>query len=317
METTEKLPLLILTGPTAVGKTNLSIQLAKAVNGEIISADSMQVYRRMDIGTAKIKKEEMCGVPHHLIDICEPQEEYHVVRFATDARRLIREITGRGHVPVLVGGTGFYIQAVLYDIDFTETAEDTAYREELSEYARQYGAEALHARLAEADPASAEAIHANNVKRVIRALEFHRQTGTPISAHNEEQRKKETAYNSAYFVLTEERSVLYQRIEKRIDKMIEEGLVEEVRSLMAEGCTAGMVSMQGLGYKEILSYLNGECTLSEAVSVLKRDTRHFAKRQLTWFKRERDVLWFDRGAYADEKAILAAMLSEAKNREIL
>lgn len=317
METTEKLPLLILTGPTAVGKTNLSIQLAKAVNGEIISADSMQVYRRMDIGTAKIKKEEMCGVPHHLIDICEPQEEYHVVRFATDARRLIREITGRGHVPVLVGGTGFYIQAVLYNIDFTETAEDTAYREELSEYARQYGAEALHARLAEADPASAEAIHANNVKRVIRALEFHRQTGTPISAHNEEQRKKETAYNSAYFVLTEERSVLYQRIEKRIDKMIEEGLVDEVRSLMAEGCTAGMVSMQGLGYKEILSYLNGECTLSEAVSVLKRDTRHFAKRQLTWFKRERDVLWFDRGAYADEKAILAAMLSEAKNKGIL
>lgn len=317
MEATGRLPLLILTGPTAVGKTNLSIRLAKAVNGEIISADSMQVYRRMDIGTAKIKKEEMCGVPHHLIDICEPQEEYHVVRFAADARRLIREITDRGHVPVLVGGTGFYIQAVLYDIDFTETKEDTEYREELSEYARQYGAEALHARLAEADPASAEAIHANNVKRVIRALEFYRQTGAPISAHNEEQRKKEPAYNSAYFVLTEERSVLYRRIEKRIDKMIEEGLVEEVRALMAEGCTAGMVSMQGLGYKEILSYLNGECTLAEAVSVLKRDTRHFAKRQLTWFKRERDVLWFDKDAYADEEAILTAMLLEAKNRGIL
>lgn len=317
MEATGRLPLLILTGPTAVGKTNLSIRLAKAVNGEIISADSMQVYRRMDIGTAKIKKEEMCGVPHHLIDICEPQEEYHVVRFAADARRLIREITDRGHLPVLVGGTGFYIQAVLYDVDFTETTEDTAYREELSEYARQYGAEALHARLAEADPASAEAIHANNVKRVIRALEFYRQTGAPISAHNEEQRKKEPAYNSAYFVLTEERSVLYRRIEKRIDKMIEEGLVEEVRALMAEGCTAGMVSMQGLGYKEILSYLNGECALAEAVSVLKRDTRHFAKRQLTWFKRERDVLWFDKGAYADEEAILTAMLLEAKNRGIL
>lgn len=317
MEATGRLPLLILTGPTAVGKTNLSIRLAKAVNGEIISADSMQVYRRMDIGTAKIKKEEMCGVPHHLIDICEPQEEYHVVRFAADARRLIREITDRGHLPVLVGGTGFYIQAVLYDVDFTETTEDTAYREELSEYARQYGAEALHARLAEADPASAEAIHANNVKRVIRALEFYRQTGAPISAHNEEQRKKEPAYNSAYFVLTEERSVLYRRIEKRIDKMIEEGLVEEVRALMAEGCTAGMVSMQGLGYKEILSYLNGECTLAEAVSVLKRDTRHFAKRQLTWFKRERDVLWFDKDAYADEEAILTAMLLEAKNRGIL
>lgn len=312
----EKLPLLILTGPTAVGKTNLSIRLAKAVNGEIISADSMQVYRRMDIGTAKIKKEEMCGVPHHLIDICEPQEEYNVVRFATEAKRLIGEITGRGHIPVLVGGTGFYIQAVLYDIDFTKTEENTAYREELSAYARQYGAEALHARLAAVDAQAAEIIHANNVKRVIRALEFYEQTGDRISRHNEEQHGKESAYNSAYFVLTQERALLYRRIEQRIDSMIEEGLVEEVRSLMAEGCTAGMVSMQGLGYKEILSYLNGECTLAEAISVLKRDTRHFAKRQLTWFKRERDVLWFDKGAYADEEAILTAMLSEAKSRGI-
>lgn len=312
----EKLPLLILTGPTAVGKTNLSIRLAKAVNGEIISADSMQVYRRMDIGTAKIKKEEMCGVPHHLIDICEPQEEYNVVRFATEAKRLIGEITGRGHIPVLVGGTGFYIQAVLYDIDFTKTEENTAYREELSAYARQYGAEALHARLAAVDAQAAEIIHANNVKRVIRALEFYEQTGDRISRHNEEQHGKESAYNSAYFVLTQERALLYRRIEQRIDSMIEEGLVEEVRSLMAEGCTAGMVSMQGLGYKEILSYLNGECTLAEAISVLKRDTRHFAKRQLTWFKRERDVLWFDKGAYADEEAILTAMLSKAKSRGI-
>lgn len=312
----EKLPLLILTGPTAVGKTNLSIRLAKAVNGEIISADSMQVYRRMDIGTAKIRPEEMCGVPHHLIDICEPQEEYNVVRFATEAKRLIGEITGRGHIPVLVGGTGFYIQAVLYDIDFTKTEENTAYREELSAYARQYGAEALHARLAAVDAQAAEIIHANNVKRVIRALEFYEQTGDRISRHNEEQHGKESAYNSAYFVLTQERALLYRRIEQRIDSMIEEGLVEEVRSLMAEGCTAGMVSMQGLGYKEILSYLNGECTLAEAISVLKRDTRHFAKRQLTWFKRERDVLWFDKGAYADEEAILTAMLSEAKSRGI-
>lgn len=312
----EKLPLLILTGPTAVGKTNLSIRLAKAVNGEIISADSMQVYRRMDIGTAKIRPEEMCGVPHHLIDICEPQDEYNVVRFATEAKRLIGEITGRGHIPVLVGGTGFYIQAVLYDIDFTKTEENTAYREELSAYARQYGAEALHARLAAVDAQAAEIIHANNVKRVIRALEFYEQTGDRISRHNEEQHGKESAYNSAYFVLTQERALLYRRIEQRIDSMIEEGLVEEVRSLMAEGCTAGMVSMQGLGYKEILSYLNGECTLAEAISVLKRDTRHFAKRQLTWFKRERDVLWFDKGAYADEEAILTAMLSEAKSRGI-
>lgn len=313
----DKLPLLILTGPTAVGKTTLSIKLAKAVNGEIISADSMQVYRRMDIGTAKIKKEEMCGVPHHLIDICEPTEDYNVVRFATEAKRLIREICERGHIPILVGGTGFYIQAVLYDIDFTETEEDTTYREELAAFAEKYGAEALHAELAKVDPASAEAIHANNVKRVIRALEFYRQTGGKISEHNEEQRGKESAYKSAYFVLTQDRTVLYDRIEKRIDIMLSEGLLDEVKALLADGCTPEMVSMQGLGYKEIVPYLNGECTLDEAIYILKRDTRHFAKRQLTWFKREREVLWFDKGLYESEDAILEAMLTEAGKRGII
>ncbi len=313
----DKLPLLILTGPTAVGKTNLSIKLAKAVNGEIISADSMQVYRRMDIGTAKIKKEEMCGVPHHLIDICEPTEDYNVVRFATEAKRLIREITERGHIPILVGGTGFYIQAVLYDIDFTETEEDTTYREELAAFADKYGAEALHEELAKVDPASAEAIHSNNVKRVIRALEFYRQTGGKISEHNEEQRGKESAYKSAYFVLTQDRAVLYDRIEKRIDSMLSEGLLDEVKALLAEGCKPEMVSMQGLGYKEIVPYLNGECTLDEAVYILKRDTRHFAKRQITWFKREREVLWFDKGLYESEDAILEAMLTEARKRGII
>ena len=313
----DKLPLLILTGPTAVGKTTLSIKLAKAVNGEIISADSMQVYRRMDIGTAKIKKEEMCGVPHHLIDICEPTEDYNVVRFATEAKRLIREICERGHIPILVGGTGFYIQAVLYDIDFTKTEEDTTYREELAAFADKYGAEALHAELAKVDPASAEAIHANNVKRVIRALEFYRQTGRKISEHNEEQRGKESAYKSAYFVLTQDRAVLYDRIEKRIDIMLSEGLLDEVKALLADGCTPEMVSMQGLGYKEIVPYLIGECTLDEAIYILKRDTRHFAKRQLTWFKREREVLWFDKGLYESEDAILEAMLAEAKKRGII
>lgn len=308
----DKLPLLILTGPTAVGKTNLSIRLAKAVNGEIISADSMQVYRRMDIGTAKIKPEEMCGVPHHLIDICEPTQDYNVVRFATEAKRLIKEITERGHIPILVGGTGFYIQAVLYDIDFTETEEDTSYREELETFAAEHGAEALHASLAKVDPASAVAIHANNIKRVIRALEFYMQTGTRISEHNEAQHGKESAYNSAYFVLTQNRAVLYERIEKRIDLMLSEGLLEEVKGLLEEGCKPESVSMQGLGYKELVSYLNGECTLEEAVSILKRDTRHFAKRQLTWFRREREVCWFDKDAYENEDAILEAMLAEAK-----
>ena len=199
----DKLPLLILTGPTAVGKTNLSIKLAKAVNGEIISADSMQVYRRMDIGTAKIKKEEMCGVTHHLIDICEPMEDYNVVRFATEAKRLIREISERGHVPILVGGTGFYIQAVLYDIDFTETEEDTSYRDELAAFAAEHGAEALHARLREVDPVASEAIHANNVKRVIRALEYFYLTGEKISEHNQQQRQKDSPYDVSFFVLND------------------------------------------------------------------------------------------------------------------
>lgn len=313
----DKLPLLILTGPTAVGKTNLSIRLANAVNGEIISADSMQVYRRMDIGTAKIKPEEMCGVPHHLIDICEPTQDYNVVRFATEAKRLIKEITKRGHIPILVGGTGFYIQAVLYDIDFTKTEEDTSCRKELAAFAAEHGAEALHEKLAKADPVAAEAIHANNVKRVIRALEFYMQTGTRISEHNEKQHGKESAYNSAYFVLTQNRAVLYDRIETRIDLMLAEGLLDEVKGLLAEGCKPESVSMQGLGYKELVSYLNGECTLEEAVSILKRDTRHFAKRQLTWFRREREVLWFDKDDYETEDAILAAMLAEAKKRGIV
>ena len=240
-----------------------------------------------------------------------------MVRFATEANRLIREITERGHVPILVGGTGFYIQAVLYDIDFTETEEDTSYREEMAAFAEEHGAEALHARLREVDPASAEAIHANNIKRVIRALEFYEQTGTKISEHNEEQHGKESAYNSAYFVLTQDRAVLYDRIEKRIDLMLEEGLLDEVKGLLAEGCKPSAVSMQGLGYKEIVTYLQGECTLEDAIYILKRDTRHFAKRQLTWFKREREVLWFDKGEYADEDEILTAMLAEARERGII
>lgn len=312
-----KLPLIILTGPTAAGKTNLSIALAKAVDGEIISADSMQVYRRMDIGTAKIRKEEMQGVVHHLIDICEPQEEYNVVRFATEAKRLIREITARGKLPILVGGTGFYIQAVLYDIDFSETREESPLREELAAFAKEYGAEALHERLRSLDEKAAEALHPNDFRRVIRAIEYAMQTGEKISEHNEEQREKKSAYNSVYFVLHQDRAVLYRRIEQRIDEMLSDGLVEEVKALIAEGCERGMVSMQGLGYKEIAAYLDGECTLEDAVYVLKRDTRHFAKRQLTWFRREKDVLWYDKDAYADETQILQAMLDEIRKRGII
>ena len=285
----EKKPLIVLTGPTAVGKTALSIQLAKRIGGEIISADSMQVYRHMDIGTAKIRPEEMDGVPHHLIDILEPTEDFNVVRFQALARAVAKDIYSRGKIPIVAGGTGFYIQALLNDIDFTQTDENTQFREEMERLAAEQGAEVLHERLRAVDPESAEAIHANNVKRVIRALEYYEQTGEKISAHNEAERAKTSPYHFFYYVLNTDRTVLYERIEKRIDEMMEEGLVEEVRQLQAMGCSRDSVAMQGLGYKEILAYLNGEMSLETAVNILKRDTRHFAKRQLTWFRRERDV----------------------------
>lgn len=313
-----KRPLIILTGPTAVGKTKASIGLAKAVNGEIISADSMQIYQGMDIGSAKIRPEEMCGVPHYLIDVLKPDEEFHVVRFQEMAKQAMKVIYDKGKIPILVGGTGFYIQAVLYDIDFTENDGDDAFRKEMEAFADAHGAEALHARLKAADPKSAEEIHAHNVKRVIRALEYFLQTGTPISEHNEEQRQKESPYQAAYFVLNDERAHLYERINLRVDQMIDEGLVDEVKALRDKGYTRDMVSMQGLGYKEVLAYLDGEYTMDTAVEMIKRDTRHFAKRQITWFKREKDVIWLDKKAFDyDEDRILESMLESLKQKGIL
>lgn len=313
-----KKPLIILTGATAVGKTKLSIELAKAVNGEIISADSMQVYKHMDIGSAKIKKEEMCGVPHHLIDVLEPDEEFHVVRFQEMAKQAMEEIYAKGKVPILAGGTGFYIQAVVKDIDFSKETEKSPVREELEKLAEEKGCAYLHERLQQVDPKSAEKIHANNVKRVIRALEYFELTGKPISLHNEEEAAKESPYNVAYFVLNDVRERLYERIDARVDAMLQEGLVEEVSGLAKKGYTKDMVSMQGLGYKEILSYLDGSYTLDEAVYILKRDTRHFAKRQLTWFKREKDVIWVNKQDFHyEENEILNYILENCEKRGIL
>lgn len=290
-------PLVILTGPTAVGKTALSIALAKAINGEIISADSMQVYRHMDIGSAKIKTEEMAGVPHHLIDVLEPTEAFNVVVFQKLAKEAMKEIYERGCIPILVGGTGFYIQAVLYDIDFTENDEDASLRSELEGLARREGPEILYEKLKAVDPDACKSIHAHNVKRVIRALEFYEKTGQRISEHNEIQRQNISPYRFAYFVLNDRREEIYKRIDIRVDQMMAAGLVEEVRQLKGMGCMKDMVSMQGLGYKEILRYLEGELTLEEAVYLIKRDTRHFAKRQLTWFRREKDVIWMEKGNF--------------------
>lgn len=310
-----KKPIIILTGPTAVGKTKASIGLAKAINGEIISADSMQVYKYMDIGSAKIRPEEMQGITHYLVDVLEPDDEFHVVRFQQMAKQAMEEIYAKGKIPIIVGGTGFYIQALLYDIDFTENNEDTAYRKELEQAAAEKGTDYLHNMLREVDPVSAETIHTNNVKRVIRALEFYKLTGQKISEHNEKERAKESPYDFCYFVLNDDRKLLYDRIDLRIDIMLKEGLLEEVEALKKKGYTKDMVSMQGLGYKEILDYLNGKCTLEEAIYILKRDTRHFAKRQLTWFRRERDVIWINKDEYEhDEQRILEVMLSYVRER---
>lgn len=304
-----KKPLVVLTGPTAVGKTKASIGLAKEIGGEIISADSMQVYKHMDIGSAKIRPEEMEGVPHFLVDELKPWEEFHVVRFQQMAKAAMEKIYARHHIPIVVGGTGFYIQALLYDVDFSENDGDASYRHGLEEIARKEGGQVLHEKLRSVDKMAAEQIHANNVKRVIRALEFYHQTGQRISEHNERERQKESPYRFVYFVLNDDRKRLYERIDRRVEQMLNDGLVKEVAALKSMGCTRDMVSMQGLGYKEILAYLEGELSLEEAVYRLKRDTRHFAKRQITWFKREREVIWINKDEYGyDEDRILHDMI---------
>ncbi len=309
---------MILTGPTAVGKSELSIKLARQIGGEIISADSMQVYRRMDIGSAKITQQQTEGVPHHLIDVLEPTEEFNVVSFQQLAKKALQDIYARGRLPVVAGGTGFYIQALLYDIDFTENDEDMALRLRLEAMAATQGNEALYERLRQIDPESCESIHAHNVKRVIRAIEFYEKTGTKISEHNRQQRERLSPYNFAYFVLTDDRDRLYERINERVDQMLKQGLIGEVSALAAAGCTRDMVSMQGLGYKEILDYLDKRCTLEEAVYTLKRDTRHFAKRQLTWFRRERDVLWISKPEYGyDDDRILQYIMTQLKEKNII
>lgn len=346
-----KPPMVILSGPTAVGKTKLSIALAKAIGGEIISADSCQVYRRMDIGSAKITEEEMQGIPHHMIDILEPWEDFSVAVFKEKCEQCLPGIYERGHIPIVTGGTGFYVQALLRDIDFGSGGEPAAepeadastsifpedvlaestgtvpggacaesgtYRAHLEKLAEKMSSAHLHHMLCEVDPVSAEAIHPNNKKRVIRALEFFHLTGEPISRHNEREREKESAYNACYFVLNDRRERIYEKIGKRVDEMLRQGLVAEVERLRDMGCQRGMVSMQALGYKEILAYLEGETSLEEAVETIKRDTRHFAKRQLTWFRRERDVIWVDKEKFDyNEERILKFMLEELGRKGIL
>ena len=312
----EKKPLIILTGPTAVGKTSLSIQLAKRIGGEIISADSMQIYKKMNIGTAKITPEEMAGVSHYLVDELDPREEFNVVAFQQMAKKAMEQIYENGHIPIIVGGTGFYIQALLYDIDFSEHEEEETYRQKLTVLAQEKGKEYLYEMLKQADPEYAAIVHSNNVKRVIRALEYYHETGQKLSEHNAEQRERTSPYRFIYLVLNDAREILYERIDRRVDQMMEAGLLQEVEGLVKEGYEPGLVSMQGLGYKEFFDYFDGKCTLEETVDIIKRDTRHFAKRQLTWFRREKEVCWMNRQDYLNEDVLFDEILKKLKEKEI-
>ena len=310
-----KKPLIVIAGPTACGKTDLSINLAEKIGGEIISGDSMQVYKLMDIGTAKPTAEETRGIPHFLIDELYPDEEYNVMIFQKKAKEYRKERYDRGHIPIIVGGTGFYINALVYDNDFTEE-ESSSIRDELYRIAETEGKEKLHDMLADIDVEYAKSIHPNNVKRVARAIEYYRLTGEKMSEHNKSAKEKESPYNTAFFVLNMDRQKLYERIDMRVDIMMENGLENEVRKLIDMGYSPELVSMQGLGYKEFIPYFNGEISLEKAVDDIKKYTRHFAKRQLTWFRRQTEGIWIDMTDGDKEKA-LSQIINEIEKRNIV
>lgn len=313
-----KKPLVIISGPTAVGKTDISINLAKKINGEIISADSIQVYKKMDIGSAKIRPEEMQGVTHYMIDELEPDEDFNVYKFKELALKYLDVIYSKGKIPIIVGGTGFYVQALLYDVDFAENEEDDSIRKELYKTAEEKGANYLHKILEEIDPESAAQIHENNIKRVARAIEYYKQTGFKISEHNKEQWQKESPYNFAYFVLNRKREELYDRINKRVDIMHNKGIIDEVANLKSLGYSRNLTSMQGIGYKEIYAFLDGECSEDEAFDKIKQNTRHFAKRQLTWFRREKCVEMLEYEDFSNDSSLLLdEMIKRLKNKNII
>ena len=314
-----KKPLIIITGPTAVGKTALSVDLALKLGGEIISADSMQVYRGMDIGTAKIKEEEKKGVPHYLIDIINPDEEFNVTIFKDLAKKHINDICSRGKMPIIAGGTGFYIQSVLYDIEFTDFDEEkrSEVKMLLEDTLEEKGIDFMYERLKEVDPKYAEIIHKNNIRRVLHGLEYNIVTGNRLSEHNEEQRERTSPYNFLYFVLNDDRAKVYGRINSRVDEMLRERLADEVRGLLDAGYSRDLPSMQGLGYKEMADYLCDECSYAEAVELIKRDTRHFAKKQLTWFKRERVTVELNRESLETNEKMLEHILFSARLRGLI
>ncbi|MCR5324727.1 MAG: tRNA (adenosine(37)-N6)-dimethylallyltransferase MiaA [Lachnospiraceae bacterium] len=307
--------LLMINGPTAVGKSKAAVSLAKLIGGEIISADSMQVYKGMDIGTAKITSEEMDGVPHHLIDIIEPDEEFGVLRFKALADKAIEEITERGNIPIICGGTGFYIQAVLYDVDFTEYDDKKAeeIRKRLENELETNGSLYLFEKLKKIDPVYAGIIHPNNTKRLLHSLEFYELTGKRMSEHNLEQSQNESPFSFRYFVLTDDREKIYDRINKRVDMMVEAGLLEEVKGLLDKGYDEGLPSMLGIGYKEFVDHLKGRVTFEEAVENIKRETRHYAKKQMTWFKREKNVEFVNVGEFENFDMLVSHIFDLIRN----
>lgn len=303
--------VIVLAGPTATGKTDLAIELALLVNGEVISADSAQVYRYMDIGTAKPTLEEQRGIPHHMMDIVYPDEEFSVAQYKAMAEAAIRDILARGKVPIVAGGTGLYISSLVYNIQFSETMSDWAFRERMKALAEQYGPEYLHNKLKEVDPISAQKIHPNNVKRVIRALEVYETTGRPISEHQAQSRTKPPEFEYLLYGLTMDRQKLYERIEKRTDIMMEKGLADEVAKILKMGYSRDLVSLQAIGYKEIAAAIYGECSMDEAVQQIKLNTRHLAKRQMTWFNSMEGLKWLDTQVL--DRRVMLKILADALN----
>ncbi|MCC8015607.1 MAG: tRNA (adenosine(37)-N6)-dimethylallyltransferase MiaA [Eubacterium sp.] len=305
-----KQPLVVICGVTGCGKTAVSVEVCKNIGGEVISADSMQVYKGMDIGTAKVKEEETQGIKHYLIDVMNPDEGYSAALFKDMAMNAANEILNKGKIPVVVGGTGFYINALLYDNDFGDGERDLSVRQQLEKELAEKGADFLYNELLNIDPAYAKSIHKNNTKRVIRGLEFYRETGEKFSDHNRKERLNEPCFNHLIFILNSDRSTMYERIDRRVDDMIKNGLVDEVKGLLESGVKRSDVSMQGLGYKETAAYLCGEMSLEEAVYTIKRDTRHFAKRQMTWFKHQcKDGIWIDVGEFDNDPLKIAEYMT--------
>lgn len=295
--------LLILAGPTAVGKTAISIKLAQKLNGEIISADSMQIYKYMDIGSAKISEEEKQGIKHYLLDFLSPKEEFSVAQFKEMATEAINSIYTNNKLPMIVGGTGFYIDSLILNYNFANTFKDENYRNYLKDLANEKGKDYVHSLLKDVDIESYNRLYPNDLKRVIRALEVYKLTGKTISQFNAEQDIYDIPYDVSYFVLTMNRAKLYERINERVDIMIENGLIEEVKMLKSMGCTPDMQSMKGIGYKEILYYLNGELTLQEAIELIKKESRHYAKRQLTWFRKDKRAIWIDKDEFENDNEV--------------